>query len=99
MGGWGKGWSLLWPDKSVLSAESPRGILVRLAALQMDPCSVAQMRSRLVDRAEVWAGVRIAENTTDEQFLRDLADVGMFVLAEPFPPIVYNHPTNPKTGD
>ena len=89
----GSTWSILWPDKSTLTALSARGILVRLGALQWEPCSVATMRARLVDRAFKWTGVSVSESTTDEQFLRDLSAAGMFALMEPFdaaPPVVYN---------
>lgn len=92
----GSTWSVLWPDKSALSALTARGILVRLGALQWEPCSVATMRARLVDRAFKWSGVAVSESTTDEQFLRDLASVGMFALMEPFDPaspVVYNRET------
>lgn len=94
-------WSLLFPDKSAVSAPTALGILARIADMQMDPCSIPQIRARLVDRAFVWSGVMVSESTTAEQFLRDLSSVGMFALMEP--PVVYNgHETETgsvKEGD
>jgi len=80
-------WSILWPDKSALSADTPEAIIDRLAQLQWtQPCTRAQMRARLVDRAEVWAGTEIIEAATDADLLRELSSVGMFALIEPFSP-------------
>lgn len=76
-------WSLLWPDKSVLSADSAEQVIVRLAALQWEPCNVPQMRARLVDRAEAWSGIQLSEEVSDADLLRSLSSVGMFVLIEP----------------
>ena len=84
------GWSILWGDKTVLTAPNATGLLDRLAMLQWEPCPRHVMRARLVDRAKAWAGVDIDESTSDEQFLRDLEGAGMFALLEP---IVYNDVT------
>lgn len=87
-------WALLWPDGSVLSADTAGGLLNRLAALQWDqPCNRAQLRARMVDRAKAWSGVVINEELGDEDFLAALADAGMFVLAEPWNT---TNPTNTK---
>lgn len=90
------GWSILWGDKSVLSAPSATGLIDRLAALQWEPCPRHVMRARLVDRAKAWTGADIDETTTDEQFLRDLEAAGMFTLLEP--PGVYNDVTTTDQG-
>lgn len=77
-------WSLLWPDKTTLTADSPEQIIERLAAVQwMQPCTRQQMRARLVDRAEVWAGIQVSEDLSDADLLRSLSSIGMFALIEP----------------
>lgn len=81
-------WSILFPDESVISAPSAEGVLARIAQVQWEPCSIAQVRARLVDRAFVWSGVMVPETTSAEEFLQSLADVGMFVLIGP--PVGYN---------
>ena len=78
--------SLVWPDKTALSADTPEGLLDRIASLQWEqPCSRAQVRARLVDRAAAWAGINVNEETDDLTLLRNLAAAQMFVLFEPMP--------------
>lgn len=84
-------WSILWPDKSALSAPTATALLQRIASLQWEqPCSVAQIRARLVDRAKAWSGVAVNEEANDEDFLTELASAGMFALSEP----IYPNPSN-----
>lgn len=96
-----KAWSILFPDGSAISADSPEGILARIAQVQWEPCSIAQVRARLVDRAFVWSGVMVPETGGAAEFLQSLADVGMFVLAGP--PVGYNEIAgeigSPRKGD
>ena len=88
-------WSILWGDKTVLTAPSATALIDRLGALQWEPCPRQVMRARLVDRAHAWTGVEIDEATSDEQFLRDLEGAGMFTLYEP---TVYNDVTTTNRG-
>jgi len=76
-------WCILWPDKTTLCADSATALIDRIAALQWDPCDHAQMRARLTDRAVVWTGITVAEDTDDAIFLMDLASAGMFALYTP----------------
>lgn len=86
-------WSILWPDKSALSAPTATALLQRIASLQWEqPCSVAQIRTRLADRALVWSAVQVNEDLPDEDFLAALAGAGLFVLSEPMYDIRYNDP-------
>lgn len=78
-------WAILWPDGTVLSAETPSALLNRLAALQWEqPCTEAQLRARLTDRAKAWSGTVVNENLGDAQFLEALEGAGMFVLSTPW---------------
>jgi len=78
-------WAILWPDGSVLSADTPGGLLNRLALLQWDqPCSEAQLRARLIDRAKAWNGAIVSEDLSDEDFLVSLSTAGMFALNTPW---------------
>jgi len=78
-------WAILWPDGSVLSADTPGALLNRLALLQWEqPCTEAQLRARLVDRAKAWSGCIVREDLSDEDLLAALADAGMFALNTPW---------------
>jgi len=78
-------WAILWPDGSVLSADTPGALLNRLALLQWEqPCSEEQLRARLIDRAKAWSGVIVSEDLSDEDLLAALADAGMFALNTPW---------------
>lgn len=76
-------WSILWPDKSVLTAATPTALLDALASVQWNPCSRTHIKARLSDRASAWSGTDVDDTLPDDQFLLACEGAGLFVVMPP----------------
>jgi hypothetical protein len=75
-----KGWKVRWPDNTTTTGTTSHDVLANLAKVQLDPCSVPDMKDLLSHRARVWSGKFIHPSQPDAPFLRELARVGMFKI-------------------
>lgn len=75
-----KGWKVRWPDNTATTGATAHDLLTALAKIQLDPCSVQDLKDLLSHRARVWSGYYIHPYNPDAPFLRELERVGMFKI-------------------